>query len=439
MKKTWYPVLLAAVLAVLAGVVCFRDALLVRLFPRVMLTKAVAATFEELDARFEESPIHILAKGLDPDLRQDVTMKLDTGTKFAGIVHYNLALHTQTAPNRISGSGTVTYGGGTMDLQLYADERFAALASGSLTEGDAYGITYDTFTEDIRSHSLLRMLIGEDVLKDWDASVSGFADRMRGSYTLPEWTAEDIRTALTGALALKPQVSKGAEKNRYTITFRSGGEEIARAVEKYRDQIPENLLPAVDVLTGDGQIEVVFFLLKDQLTAINCSVALGADTYRIETTLGSTLTIRLCVEGPERAEETIVAVQTDSDEETYREVIHFSRTGNGTASAWTADYSRDLSTGEISMNLTRDGKQYPVRLNLRAEGEGFTLHCQEFEQILSLISGKEHAGAALCTLTVAPGEGVGDCPEYRNLADWSVEDFFLLLTRLGTLVGLKLP
>lgn len=438
MKKKWYLVLIAAVLAAAAGVFCFRDALMVRLFPRVVLTKAVAATFEELDTRFENSPVHILAKGLDPDLCQDVSLKLDTGTKFAGVVHYNLLLNTQTGPNRISGSGTVTYGGGTLDLQLYADENFASVTSESLTEGTAYGITFDTFREDIGSHPLLRMLIGEDVLNDWDASISGFADKMRGSYTLPEWTAEDIRTAITGALALKPQVSAGTEKGSYIITFRADGAEIAQAAEKYRDQIPKNLLPAVDALAEDGQIEVVFFLLDEKLTAINCSASLGADTYRIETALGQTLTVQFRAEGPDRVERTAVTIQTQSDAETYRETIHLSQTRNGVQSAWVADYSRDLSTGEMTLNLVKDGKQHPVRLNLSAEGESFTLHCQEFERILSLISGKEPSGPAICTLTVSPGEGIPGHPQYRNLSEWSLEDFYLLLTRLGTLVGLKL-
>lgn len=438
MKRKWYLLLIAGFLAVAAGLFCFRDSFLIRVFPRAVLTKAITASFDHLEERFADSPIHTLAGGLDPKLRQSVSMTLDTTTKLAGVVHYDLLVNTQTSPNRISAGGSVTYGGKTMDLALYLDEKCGAISSQNLTDGNFYGLTFASFSEDIRSFMLLRMLLGEEVLGQWDASVSDIAKWMNGSYALPEWTVEDLRLALLGALALKPQVSAANDPHCYIISFQLAGDQIGELSGQYRDQIPDEILPAVDALVRDGCVEIVFLLEKTSLSQITCTVQFTEERYCVQVTLADALDIQFIAEGPEGIERTNIVLLSESDQQTYRETITCSRTVNAVQSQWSAVYAWDLVTGDMDLNVTKDGKKHPIRLNLRGEGESFTIICQEFEKILNLFSGKENLRTTICTLTVTPGGSVAGLSQYRNLSEWSLEDFYLLVTNFGGLIGLKM-
>lgn len=443
MKRKWPVVLAVVLIAAAAGIYCFRDALMVRLFPKVILSNALGETFTQLETRYADSPVHMLSGALNPEGCQNITMKLDTSTQFIGIAHYNLQLRTQTEPNRVYGEGSVSTGGGTMDLQLYLDGNFGAISSQSMTDGAYYGITYDSFPEDIRSFGLLGLLIGEDVLSGWDAGVAGFAQTMGRSYAVPELTASDLRDALTAALALKAHV-KGAEgKNCYTVTFRAEGDKIADAAEQYMARLPEALASLVRKLEkdDDSEVRVVFHLDNKLLTAVDAEITLTGASYRVAADLSQEgqLGLELNVYDGLNLDRTEMTVKTRSDGETYQENISLIRTVNGVRSQTTADYSWDLSSGDLVLDLTKDEKKYPIRLNLTAEGETFTASFQQFEVVLSLLTGKDNPRPALCTLTVSPGEPINDVPDYRNLSDWSMEDFYLLFTRLGNLVGLKLP
>lgn len=442
-KRKWPIVLAVILLAAATGIFCFRDALMIRLFPKVVLSNALGESFSQLEIRYADSPAHILAKAISKDGCQNITMKLDTSTKFMGIAHYDLQLHTQTHPNRIYGDGSVSTGAGIMDLQLYLDEHFGAVSSRSLTEGAYYGLTYDTFPADIRSFDMLRIFAGEAVLTGWDDSVSRFAEFMRRNYTFPELSAQDVRSALMAALALKPQVEAGESPDCYTVTFRADGTEIGLEAEPYIDQLPGDLASFVQQLSEDehSQLQVVFSLHEKQLNSVEAVLTLSNGSYRAaaDLTHANTLVLELFAYDGENLDRTELAVKTLSDAEVYQEFITITRTVNGVRSQTTADYTWDLSSGDMAMELIKDEKKYPIRLNLTGEGESFTISCQKFETILNLIAGQENPRPAICVLTVSPGEHNPEIPEYRNLSDWSMEDLLLLLTRLGGLVGLKLP
>ena len=443
MKRKW-PIVLAVVLICTAvGIYWFRDGLMIRLFPKIVLSKALGETFSQQETRYAQSPVHLLANALSKDGCQNISLKLDTETKFMGIAHYDLELRTQTGPNRICGEGSVSTGAGIMDLQLYLDENFGAISSQSLTEGNYYGLTYDTFPEDIRSFELLRLLAGEEVLSAWDTSVAGFAEHMRRSYAMPELTAEDIHSALMAALALKPQVKAGENKGSYTVTFRADGQEIAGKAEEYRNQLPETLASLVQQLDQDenSNLRVVFTLHDKSLTAVEAVMTLNNGSYRVTADLSgaNTLKLELFLYDGENLERTELTVKTLSDTEIYQESVAMIRTVNGVRTQTMADYTWDLSSGDMVLNLTKEGKKHEIRLNLTGEGESFTVSCQQFENVFSLLTGKENPRPAICVLTLSPGEPNTEIPEYRNLSDWSMEDLFLLFTRLGGLVGLKLP
>ena len=441
MKRKWWLAVAAVLIAAVCGF-CFREALMVRLFPKAVLSGAISDAFSELENRYADSPMHLLAAALDPDGCQNVKMKLDTSTQFLGAAHYDLELQTQRSPNRVVGEGSVSTGNGILDLKLYLDENFAALSSDSLTEGAYYGITYDTFPADIRGFQLLGFLAGEDTLVQWDASVARLAEVMRTNLTLPEISEADIRMALLGALVLKPQVTAGEGRHEYDITFTAQGRELAQKAEPYLDQAPESLAQLVSVLEADpdSSFKLVFHLNSRKLTALDASLTLSGASYdtRISITENQLRGELICREG-EDLDRRELTVQTVSDGDTYREKVVSSRTRNGVQRQLSADYSWDLSSGDMVLDITKDGKKHPIRLNLKGEGAFLTITCQEFEKVMCLLTGKEKDRPAICVMTISPGGPVAEAGEYKNISQWSMEDLFLLIKRIGGLIGIQIP
>ena len=439
-RKGWG--VLAVVLVAAVCAFSFREALMVRLFPRMVLSRAISDTFTELQTRFADSPMHLIGNALDPSGFQNVKLKLDTETRFMGAAHYDLELQTQTQPNRILGTGSVSTGSGILDLKLYLDGNFAALSSASLTEGKFYGITYDTFSADIREFPLLGFLAGEDTLTQWDASVKALEEAMGNNLTLPEIPEADIRTLLLGALVLKPRITAEEGENCYAISFSASGRELALKSESYLEQAPESLVNLVNDLKSDpnSALTLVFHMKERTLSALDASLTLSGETHDVRVSLEDELLLAALTSregnGLDRWE---LKLQTASDENTYGETMVVLHTRNGIQDRFHVDYVWDLSSGDLLLNTRKDEENHPIRLNLRGEGDTLTITCREFHRIISLLTGKENSRPAICTVTLSPGSPVAEVGAYKNISDWSMEDLYLLLKSIGGLIGIQIP
>lgn len=443
MKRKWWFILAAA--ALVTGLFCFRDALMVRLFPKAVLSRSITDCFQLLEQRFENSPLRLVANAMDPEGQQRVSMKLDTATQFAGVAHYTMELQTQAAPRRIFGQGTVSTGGGTMDLSVYLDGSCVAVSSDGLTDGQFYGITYDTFHQDIRSFELFSMLAGEQTLNGWEESLKGLQGLMEKNTQQVELSVQDVQTALLGTLALKPEVETREGKGEYHVCFCSPGPALVELANPYLNRAPESLGNLIRVMEADeaSSLEMVFSLTDRRLTKIQAGLTLSDGSWQVTAVLGEDpatgpLTLEVISRQADNLDRVELTVETVSDQESHQEKIQLIRTRNGVQEKLSADYSWDLTSGDLVLDLVRQGKKYPIRLNLTGEGDTLTLYSQEAEVIQSALTGKEKTGPAICTLVISPGEPVEPLSGYKNLSDWSAEDLLLLITRLGQLIGIKL-
>lgn len=443
MKRKWWFILAAAALVI--GVFCFRDVLMVRLFPKVVLSRSITDSFQQLDQRFENSPLRLVANAMDQKGHQRVSLKLDTATQFAGVAHYSMELQTQSSPRRIFGQGTVSTGGGTMDISVYLDGSCVAVSSEGLTDGQFYGITYDTFPQDIRSFELFSILAGEQTLNGWEESLKELQALMGKNTQQVELSAKDVKTALLGTLVLKPEMEAGEGKEAYRLSFHSRGPALAELAKPHLDKIPESLGNLIRAMEADeaSSLEMVFSLTDRRLTKIQATLTLAGGSWQVTGVLGDNpgtgpLTLEVISRQEDNLDRVELTVETVSDQETYQERIHLKRTRNGVQEQLSADYSWDLTSGDLVLDLVRRGKKYPIRLNLTGEGDTLTLYSQEAEVIQSALTGKEKTGPSICTLVISPGQPVEQLSGYKNLSDWSAEDLLLLITRLGQLIGIKL-
>ena len=423
-----------------------------RIAPRLVLSRAIDNSLAQLDSRFERSPVQLLAKALDSQGRQQAALKLETESKHLGPVVYDMMLQTQTRPNRIQAEGAVITGGKVLDIQLFLDENFAALASQGLLEGRYYGITYETFSRDLRERQLLTALLGEGTISDWEENLLSLGDKMSAQLTLPEFSSADIRNLLRGVLALKPEISReeillptAGDQTGFGVSFRATGAEIHKAAEPYRQQLSGPLRNWVDKMSRDpeSQVCVKFSLYEGKLIQILAQLEVEGEAFESLIYLGEdpgekTLSLEFEEQTGGESQRFSVMIRTEQDEARYEEELHFIKTENGKKESTIVEYTWDLSSCEMVLDIRQGERTVQQRLNLTGEGESLTIRSQNIRPLLNFLLEQEKVKPAICTLTVSPGGSV-PVPEYRNLDQWSAEDLLALLTGFGGLLGLKMP
>ena len=449
MKRKWWIPVAAAVAAVLISL-CFFG-VRVRIAPRLVLSRALDNAIAQLENRFEKSPVQLLTNALDSQGRQQAALKLETENKNIGPVVYDMTVLTQVGPNRIQADGAVIAGGKVLDIQLFLDENFAALASQGLLEGRYYGITYETFSRDLRERQLLTALLGEQLISDWEEDLLSLGEKMAVDLTLPEFGMEDVRSMLYGVLALKPEISREeillptvGEHKGFGVSFRATGAEISEAAKPYRQQLSGTLLNWIDKMGKDpeSEISVKFSLHKGKLIQVLIQLKVAGEAHECLFYLGEdpaekTLSVSLDTQTGGEARKYSLMIRTEQDEESYEEVLHFVKTEKGETESTTVEYEWDLSSCDMVLEIRQDERKVEQRLNLTGEGKTISIRSQNIRPLLNFLLEQEKVKPAICTLTVSPGSAV-TVPEYRNLDQWSWEDLLALIAGFGGLLGLKL-
>lgn len=446
MKNKWWVMLIAAVLIAAVVIFSFWDAIVIRVAPKMVLSKALTNTVSALGTRLEGSPITVLAGGADKSGRNTIDFQLDTVNSLLGDVRYNMTAQTEGTPRRICAEGTVLSNDSTLDLSVYLDANFAAVSSQSLLGGNFYGITYETFSEDIRSMPLLAYMIGEKTIGQWETSVSELQEAMAKTYEMPQFSKEDMQAMLAGVLALKAEVSRDTltwnaqEREAHCVTFTAAGPEIASAAENYTEELSAELQELVGRLKSDpdSALRASFFIYEDVVAKFSCDLTVQDDKLQLELLLGEDaarddLDIAVIHRTEDSLEKWSVGVSTEYDEVSYGETLTVVRIVDGVQDRTVMDYDWDIASGDMLLDLGDS----TVRLNLQATETGFRLSTDQFEALMSAFRDEKKTGNSACTMTVTKGASIST-PEYKNFDQWSGDDLLTLLGGLGSLFGLQI-
>ncbi len=422
---------MVAFICILALVLCIyllAEEIAVHGAPRLVLSWAIQDRLDTLEAQFANSPVQLLIPILDPQLCQRIDLRLDTRQSLLGSVHCDLRLDTQGSPKGLLAQGKVSAAGRTLDLSLYLNGEYAALSEKNLLGGNYYGITYDLFSQELRSHGLLALFLGQERMRGWEQSVEALREHMEDPMTLPAWDMAQVRTALLGILALKPQVADG--EGGHTLTFRAQGSELAELAEPYRSQMAEPIKKLLNALKNDtdSHLAGTFFLIKGKITQLEGTLHLDDQDHRIRVQFQDQSTA-VQLHTPQGLWS--LTVTLEFREGTCREAGTLI-TPQGQETSWA--YTWDPDSGELRLKLN----DAQIRMTLTQAGEGITLYTQDLSALLAALTQKAPEEAAICTLTIAPGSSV-TAPAYRSLGQWSGEDLLVLLQGFGWLLGLQLP
>lgn len=434
MKKKIWIIILAVVLAAVSCVAAFWNTISIYVAPKAVLTAALSNTVSQLQERLRQSPVTILANTLNSEGQYTAQMRIDTENSLVGEIAYDMSVQLDAPSNRLLAEGTSTTSSGVMDLSLYLDKDFMAVSSENLLKGAYYGITYDTFSSDIRSVPLLSLFISDQVLSQWQESISGIQTQMSHNYQIPEipeMTEADIQKLLTAVLLLDSDVERiemqvGEENVEcYRITYSAEGEEVMEMLSYLMD-------------TGDasdGVLSAAFCVYDNQVIHVQLQGHAGENSilYMLELPPEMQGTITLRASLTENGEDSGFCSRYDTEESSgyLNETWAFYPDFKGAEEGTLISYRWEPSAGELVLS----GEE-PVTLYLTETEGGFRMETDSFHQLVKGES-KEVSAPASCTMTVSEGSTI-ETPGYKNLDQWSLEDLLTLLGGVGGLFGLKL-
>lgn len=416
-RKKWFLLLIPVILLLAAAAFLFWNRMIA---PKAALSAAIPDALTKLEKRWEESPIRILAAGYDENGKNTTMLSLTVSDG----VQYDMQVQTDLNTNQIFAEGAVIMEGSTLNVSAYLDRNFAAITSQDLLGGGYYGITYDTFSSDVRSFPMLSRLIPSATLGKWDSSVAklqAYMNRSRQLPKLPDIRQEDIRLLMLGVLALKSDISReeitvdGESRECCRIDYKASGEQVGSLLG--------SLLDSGDL--SHGEITASFYLYEKTLVSAHCVGKAGEDWIILDLKLGldaSESEVSFAVEKQENGEGSAFSFKVSprradgSHEETI--VLGYQ----------VIAYNWDPDNGDMLLHLP---EKEPIALNLTPADEGFCIRTKDFAVLMGIDSKKDFDS----TMTVSKGAAI-TVPDYKNLDEWSFGDLLVLLGGIGSLLGL---
>lgn len=420
-----------AVIAV-AAIGFFGKNILLYIAPKAVLTSALDSAFSQLEQRFQGSPLLILADVFSWDGKYQAVMDAETTNDLLGTVSYDMTVNADAQSHRLLAQGTVQSRQRDLDITLYLDDTAMAISSEDLLQGSFYGITYDTFSSDIREFPLISMVVPDATIQEWEASVSGIKQSMSRSYALPQLpdiSEAEMTTLMLGIMALPSRVtSENLQLNGETfpcqkISYSASGTQVGALVNAQSAAIAADfylyestlMQICVNVSTDEREVTAALTLGEDLLT---CPILMqyaetNAGVYR----------------------DFVACVSTQRDNDSYAESWSIHKTGEGEESL-SFSYAYDTASGDIQVTV---GQAEPVFFNLTKDESGVHLQTDDLSGLLQTLEQKKNASnkKISCTMTLSEGREVAS-PAYKNLDAWSMEDLLILLGGIGSLIGFQM-
>lgn len=402
-----------------------------QIITRMILCKTVSETINELEEMIRQSPVYILSETLSDEQGNTAEADISMTDTPVGDIHLNMKVLVRN--QNLMTSGTMRKSEDKTDFSVYLDQNTLAVSSDLLNEG-YYGITFDTFMEDLRRIPMLSWIINENTAKVWDDSIQNLRKKLTKPRSVPDLTNLDAfhETDLTGLLMVMP-----VQINRTELIQNGATVPVMRMVYEFRaDRLPESIKAFfTPYALANMEVTASFYLQKQEFVMAEIQLQNGKKVTNmlIEkniTASTETTNLSLLLNGAGEQQETSIAFECG---EIRKEQWNFSDTQNAMRSVsilW------DHKSGE--MILSDDEEAFALVFQERENG--FAFQSEDFRCLLEMFgfeNSMKSSWKAVGSVTVTKG-GNPRKPEYKNLDQWSFEDFLILLDGIGSLIGWKL-
>lgn len=432
--RYWIPALL--VLLVLAFV--FSERAGQKLKAKSTLTSALSSVFSQLEERFQDDPILLLAECYNPDGKYSADVEMTTNQELLGAIAYRLNVDVDLNAHHFRADGIARTSNQSIDLSMYLDPDFLAVTSEELSAGEYYGITYDTFCADFRKIPLLNFIVNDTVLARWDDALQRIQSQVRREYPqpqLPQFHEDELRKLLLGVAAMPCQLQKadilvGEQTLSCTeLDYVLSGEQVTGILSQLTGEVFEK----------DCNAHFSFYLSGDALVRFTLSGTTGETPFRYCFDLNQNpLQDPLVLTGNYGTSKSLsVTVATQSTETRYAESWDIHSISQGKEQDHSFAFDWDIPSGALSFRSCQLAD--PILLTLRKAEHGLQLETQDLFSLLGLLSHEDRISpsAVPAVLTISKGSAI-ETPDYKNLDQWSMQDFLTLLAGAGSLVGIRL-
>lgn len=436
-RRYWVPALL--ILLALGAV--FVGAAGHKIRAKSRLTTALSQVFSQLEERFHNDPLLILLECYDSEGKYTAELEAAASQEMLGTITYKMTVEADLKAHRFAANGVAQTSREEMDLSLYMDPDFMAVSSDELVAGEYYGITYDTFAADFRKIPLLDFIVNDTVLSRWDAYVQTVHRQVCRDYPMPQipqLSEGEIIKLLLGVAAMPCQLQS---------TDIVMGEKTLSCTELDYAINGEQIAWALSALTGeafdsDTAFLFSFYLCEDALVRFSVSGTTGKTPFRYCVDLNQNpLQDPLTLTGSYGTAQSLsVTVSTRNSASRYEESWDIHTIREGEEQDHSFDLNWNLQTGALTFRSSQ--LALPITVNFQKSGDGLRLETQDLRSLLEPLLYPEAATSAAQSkisgvVTISRGSAISK-PAYKNLDQWSMQDFLTMLAGAGSLVGIRL-
>lgn len=443
MKKRFWRCFLFVVICITIGLCFFWEDVLLLFAPKAVLTASLTRVIDQLEDRFQDNPVRILWNALDSDGQYTAKVNMQTDNKLLGTVDYDMIIQTDLNAHRLHAAGSASTSHREIDLSLYMDTNYMAASSDGLVDGQYYGITYNSFPEDIRSIPLLRYMISDSLLNEWENSVNKIQEAMGREIKLPEipkLEPDEIKALLFGCLALPCQTEEttffldDVIVNCKKMDYHLGGAEVGKVLSSLMNQS----------FGSDTSLVISFYLYEKSIVRIGLICKSGVQDFNLKIDLGrnpleNPLAIAYSGRDPYTNTQIAGVVDTRRAENFYSERWEINKEYNGDKSVFSCQYIWDANNGEMKLRL--DDVAEEVSLDLRECEEGIYVATDDVIGLVRMMTKSDSikvlGNDVDCSMIISDGSQINK-PEYKNLNQWSVSDFLELMGGIGSLISINL-
>ncbi len=423
-KKRLAAILIPCVALVAVVGVClaaFGGGLMAKLSPKKSLRRAMEKTSESMTEYLKDTPHQALA---------EFVHALENGTLSAGFsfddgydtVDGTVSLSCVMEEPAVGLSADLTIDGQPVGGNLYLDRACAALGASFLPE--TYGVTYETFEEDLRASALPDYFgLSEEDITEAAAVVAGFQEGMEsGSGTANvESAREDFWDSLEFEVSSET-LELGGEDVRCTAYATRISEEAVSDLA--HDLVPEEAASQLEELLSLYKgADVTFYAAGGQMvgaTVHNATEWIGMDfTFDLSFDLGAkpeegkwALSASLQPEGEDKVD-LLLDYAPKSTGDTFADSLDVTAKADGETVNFTLGTEWERESGDWAFSVMVDSVSVALHGNLTIEDNVCEITFDDLGKQLSALTGDESVGLSLA-LRSEKGV-VTPKPDFRNL------------------------